>query len=380
MARQNPDLVPGQELRQEEIEEAFDTSFGYHIKGINVRQCSMPRIVILFTETSPYQDSLQDSDTFEYIGEGIEGNQSEETVGNKTLLDARSKDIPIFVFSSDDDFFTYLGRGQVEECDTVEKNSNNVLVFTIRLIDRSSNDKTVPNLFIAPVENLWRYRNYVRDPINISDYEDVPYQFHSKEELRLWAFDDKNRSTSTYFDDFYRGDYVLFYHKVEILSGGRIAQYTQDPSLGQKFWENPCNRHIVEIEEFSENVISLENLWTGLEFEERWTVDGFTKVPLTNVANLRNHFSDINEAIFKSQDGKESADLESNTQSEHGCSHGQEYKEAINPGITLGVAGFSLGRSATRIFCHECGSSYKTDDSFISKLHASSASALFGSN
>ena len=89
----------GDYLTQDEIEEVFDTGFGYRISGINPRRDSQDRryVLVFANEDGPYDDSVTEG-RFEYIGEGLEGDQSESSPGNSTLIDAISSDIPVHFF------------------------------------------------------------------------------------------------------------------------------------------------------------------------------------------------------------------------------------------------------------------------------------------
>ncbi|ADJ16698.1 hypothetical protein [Halalkalicoccus jeotgali] len=60
---------------QDQIEEIFDTGFGYQITGINVRRDDADqRYILLFAkEDGPYDDDVREGQ-FEYIGEGLSGD------------------------------------------------------------------------------------------------------------------------------------------------------------------------------------------------------------------------------------------------------------------------------------------------------------------
>lgn len=104
-----PGIEVGGRYTQDDIEEAFDTGFGYQISGINPRRDSQNRrYVLLFAnEDGPYDDSVTHG-LFEYIGEGLSGDQSETSPGNSTLIDAASSGIPVHFFYQDS------GNGQWE--------------------------------------------------------------------------------------------------------------------------------------------------------------------------------------------------------------------------------------------------------------------------
>lgn len=124
----------GGRLTQEEIEEAFDTGFGYRISGINPRRNHQDRryVLVFANEDGPYDDSVTRG-RFEYVGEGLTGDQSETSPGNSTLIDAIGDDIPIHFFyqSESDDKWEYQGLVDVLDYEFIERDGRDVLVFTM---------------------------------------------------------------------------------------------------------------------------------------------------------------------------------------------------------------------------------------------------------
>jgi putative restriction endonuclease len=122
----------GDHLSQEEIEEAFDTGFGYRISGINPRRDSHDRryVLVFANEDGPYDDSVMQRQ-FEYIGEGLSGDQSKSSSGNSALIDAVSSDIPIHFFyqGSGDSDWEYYGLINVLDYGFEEQGGRQVLVF-----------------------------------------------------------------------------------------------------------------------------------------------------------------------------------------------------------------------------------------------------------
>lgn len=135
----------GDTLTQEEIEEAFDTGFGYRISGINPRRDSNDhRYVLVFArEDGPYDDSVRDG-AFEYIGEGLSGDQSETSPGNATLIDAASSDIPVHFFYQDATEGEWEYQGLVDVCDYEfrEQDGREVLVFKMEHQDVAGINRT----------------------------------------------------------------------------------------------------------------------------------------------------------------------------------------------------------------------------------------------
>lgn len=124
----------GDRLSQEEIEEAFDTGFGYRISGINPRRDYRDRryVLVFANEDGPYGDSVTEG-RFEYIGEGLSGDQSTDSPGNSTLIDACSSDIPVHFFykRADGENWEYQGLVEVVGYEFSERDGRDVLVFTM---------------------------------------------------------------------------------------------------------------------------------------------------------------------------------------------------------------------------------------------------------
>ena len=127
-----PSIDVGGHYDKEDIEKAFDTGFGYQISGINPRRDGKNRrYVLLFaTEDGPYDDSVTRG-RFEYIGEGLSGDQSESSPGNSVLIDAVSERTPIHFFYQDsgDSGWEYQGLAAVLDYQFEQRDGRQVLVF-----------------------------------------------------------------------------------------------------------------------------------------------------------------------------------------------------------------------------------------------------------
>jgi putative restriction endonuclease len=129
-----PGINVGGHYRQDDIEEAFGTGFGYQISGINPRRDSQDRrYVLLFAnEDGPYDDSVRQG-RFEYIGEGLSGDQSESSPGNSVLIDAVSSGTPVHFFYQDsgDGEWEYQGLVDVLDYQFDQRGGRQVLIFEI---------------------------------------------------------------------------------------------------------------------------------------------------------------------------------------------------------------------------------------------------------
>ncbi|WP_435360419.1 hypothetical protein [Haloarchaeobius sp. DFWS5] len=129
-------LEIGENLSQEEVEDAFGTDFGYQFKGITYRHPDDGKYVILLAnEGTIYNDEFGGGDEFVYTGEGVKekGDQS-ETAANKALLDARDDPIPIYLFTSKDgvDAYEYRGIATVENHEYVSDGTRMIYRFHMR--------------------------------------------------------------------------------------------------------------------------------------------------------------------------------------------------------------------------------------------------------
>jgi putative restriction endonuclease len=124
----------GDTLTQDEIEDAYNTGFGYRISGINSRRDDHDRryILLFANEDGPYSDSVTQG-RFEYIGEGLNGDQSEDSPGNSALIDARTSDFLIHFFykRAEEADWEYQGLVDVLDYELQEQDGREVLVFTL---------------------------------------------------------------------------------------------------------------------------------------------------------------------------------------------------------------------------------------------------------
>jgi putative restriction endonuclease len=159
--RTPPDEIStGDYLSQKEIEEAFDTGFGYRISGINPRRDSQnKRYVLVFAnEDGPYDDSVTQG-RFEYIGEGLEGDQSESSPGNSSLIDAISSGIPVHFFyqQSGDGEWEYQGLVDVLGYNFKQQDGREVIGFKMEHRDDTPEDDDLSWLDAMRLE-LERYQ------------------------------------------------------------------------------------------------------------------------------------------------------------------------------------------------------------------------------
>ena len=94
----NVDLSVGKLYSKNEIEEIFDTRFGYSVKGITLRKWknNEPYIIIFSRSTGPYSDYF-DENILYYDGEGLNQNQK-LTVANKAVIESVDTGRIIFGF------------------------------------------------------------------------------------------------------------------------------------------------------------------------------------------------------------------------------------------------------------------------------------------
>lgn len=125
-------IAVGDSLSQEDIEKAFDTAFGYRISGINPRRDSRDGqyVLVFATEDGPYDDAVTEGQ-FEYVGEGLEGDQSLSSPGNAVLADAVTDDVPVHFFYKEAEAagWEYQGPVDVLDFEFRERDGREVVVF-----------------------------------------------------------------------------------------------------------------------------------------------------------------------------------------------------------------------------------------------------------
>jgi len=307
------DLESGARLTQEDIEAAFDTDFGYYVKGINPRRDDdNDRYLLLFAnEDGPYSDSVTHG-RFEYIGEGLEGDQYESSPDNSALIDAVSSDFPVFFFytQAESEEWEYQGQVDVIGYQQEQRDGRQVLVFEIEHKDNSSEttDSTgssTPGLYLVPISDYWRdkFRESVEEPLDLQQYKDVPPQLSGIDRLRIWATTETDgHKKQSAIDKMEHGDYVLFYYDGEIFSGGRIRRSFESSDVGELIWSQPESRHIYTIEDFTYDVPQIERVWNMLGYEGRQVVQGFTRVANERVNGIRQDHDSLSSALFGSEE------------------------------------------------------------------------------
>lgn len=305
MHRPPDGLQVSDRLTQDEIEERFDTGFGYRISGINPRRDDNDnRYLLLFAnEDGPYDDSVTQG-RFEYIGEGLEGDQSEDSPGNSALIDAVSSDFPVYFFYTEANKpeWEYQGQVDVRGYQHEERTGRQVLVFEMEHQDSSSAHQT-PGLYLIPVNTDWRerFRNSVEEPHDLRQYGDVPPQIEGIDRLRIWGTTetdgDKKQSA---IDRMSPDDCLLFYHDGDFFAGGIVGRTFENPDVGELLWNNPESRYLFTVKNFTHSVPTIEEVWDMLGYDGRQVVQGFSRVANERVSNIREEHGSIDSLILES--------------------------------------------------------------------------------
>lgn len=300
------DLDIGDRLSQEEIEDVFDTGFGYRISGINPRRDDIDnRYILLFAnEDGPYDDSVKWG-RFEYDGEGEDRNQSETDPGNSALIDAVSDDFPVLFFykESGSDRWEYQGQVDVLSYRCEKRDEYEVLVFSLE--HQATSVGSTPGLYLIPVSDSWigNFRNSVEEPHNLRQYSELPPQLEGIDQLRIWATTetdaDKKQSA---IDAMESGDCILFYHNGEFVSGGIVGRTFENPDVGELLWNNRESRHLFTIEEFTCDVPDIERVWKMVGYDGRQVVQGFTRIADERVEEIGREHGSLESVIFGEED------------------------------------------------------------------------------
>jgi len=288
------------QLSQEEIESAFNTGFGYRISGINPRRDEQDRryVLVFANEDGPYSDSVTQG-RFEYIGEGLSGDQSEKSSGNSTLIDAIASKIPVHFFykRSRDDGWEYQGLVDVVDYEFREQDGRDVLVYTMEHREEPSSN----GLYLIPVNDKWRgrFRTSVEQPHDLTEYEEVPPQLEGYDELRIWGTTETDSGKKqAAIEQMEVDDYLLFYHDGDFIAGARVQRIFDNSDVGALLWGEPKSRHIHILDKVTTNVSSIEQIWDWLEYEGRQVVQGFTRVDDDRLTRLREEQGSLQAALF----------------------------------------------------------------------------------
>jgi len=367
------ELEVGDRLSQEEIEDAFNTGFGYRISGINPRRDDKDnRFILVFAnEDGPYSDSVRQGE-FEYIGEGLQGDQNEESPGNSALIDAIAGDFPVYFFYKEQDSAEWEYQGEIDvlsyRCE--EQGGREVLIFSMQHWE--SSDAQAPGLYLILVSDNWRdeFKTSVEKPHNPQQYSEVPPQLEGIDRLRIWATTetDANKKQSA-IDEMEPDDFVLFYHNGELFSGAIVGRTFENPDIGELLWNNPESRHLFTIEEFTHDVPGIERVWEWLGYDGRQVVQGFTRVADKRVEDIRREHGPIESVLFGDEEREpsneeveqEKSELEQAVESEPELTEDEtQYVETRRRARDRAFT--ELVRDAYENTCAVCGSQRESPD------------------
>ncbi|WP_416838756.1 HNH endonuclease [Haloferax sp. DFSO52] len=298
-------LHEGDKFSQEDIEELFETGFGYQITGINPRtDDSGQKYVLLFAkEDGPYDDSVQ-SGRFTYIGEGLTGDQTEKSPGNANLLQAATETVPIFFFykGTGDRKWRYQGVVDVEDYDYVERGGRMVYEFEMRYVDhRDHGNVTSPGLYLIPISSDWvdHFTQTVSTPVDTTEYGQLPAELTGIDNVRIWgATTTDSAKKQNALDQLHTGDYLLFYHDGEFIAGGRIGRVVTGSSAGEALWGEPLSQYVFTVTQYTSAVRPISEIWSALGYSGREVVQGFTRVADKRVTSLRAGKQSLRQVLF----------------------------------------------------------------------------------
>lgn len=147
--------------------------------------------MLFANEDGPYDDSVTQGQ-FEYIGEGLEGDQSKDSPGNSALIDAVSSGFPIYFFYSETNKpeWEYQGQVYVVMYSPKERSGQKVLIFDVEYqeTDLSLNERTL-GAYLVPVNDHCRdkFLDSVEKPLKLMKYDEIPPQLAGIDTSRIWA-------------------------------------------------------------------------------------------------------------------------------------------------------------------------------------------------
>ena len=293
-------LSVGHRLSRKEIEEAFDTGFGYQMSGIHSRWNEINgRYVLVFAkEEGTYDDSVKRGQ-FGYIGEGASEEREEMSPGNSVLIDAIGLTIPIhfFYMGREDPRWEYQGLIDVLRYDFEERNGQQVIVFSMEHRPAQPSKSENSGLYLIPVNNQWRskFEESLASPVDLTQYENVPAQLEGFDTVRLWGTTETDGAgkKQAAIDQMEARDYCLFYHNGEFFAGGYVGRTFESPEFGGLLWDRTESRYIYTVEEYTTEVPSIDHVWDMLGYNGRRVVQGFTRVADDRIARLDPHSIEV---------------------------------------------------------------------------------------
>ena len=131
------DLTTDKEYTKKEIEEIFNTNFGYSIKGITLRRWhdDIPYTIIFSRNEGPYSDRIIGGILY-YDGEGLKQHQR-LTAANKAILESNETQRIIFGFRQEQTSgkWRYLGNLKLVDYEYKLKDGFKKYEFKLRLED-----------------------------------------------------------------------------------------------------------------------------------------------------------------------------------------------------------------------------------------------------
>jgi putative restriction endonuclease len=125
-------LKIGRAYSRNKLENIFDMGFGIRgPKGI-VNRKDKSFIIIFSRALGPYADSFLGIGNFQFIGEGLKGDQKLER-GNKALANSLKKDIPIYCFRQESNEKTWQYVGLVRILDYRYKYDGKRMVYVFEI-------------------------------------------------------------------------------------------------------------------------------------------------------------------------------------------------------------------------------------------------------
>lgn len=296
-----PSIERGIQYTKEEIEDIFNTNFGYQISGINVRRDEKDqRYILLFAkEDGPYDDTVREGQ-FEYIGEGLQGDQDPSSVGNAALIDAIDTPTPIYFFyqGMTDSGWQYQGIVDVENHRWEERQGRQVLVFEMEHIEEEK--RRHPGLYLVPVSDEWMpdFERTVARSVRID--EGAPEELAGYDRVRIWGTTETDSAKKqAHIEGLGPGDILLFYHDGDFFAGGVTDRVFEEPEVGEWLWNNPKSRFIFTVEDYTDSPPSIKRVWSLLNYEGRKVVPGFTRVDDDRTRRIADEYRSVKAALFE---------------------------------------------------------------------------------
>ncbi|WP_276274710.1 HNH endonuclease [Haladaptatus sp. QDMS2] len=159
-------------------------------------------------------------------------------------------------------------------------------------------------LFFVAVNDEWltRFKTSVVRPFKLAGRANVPSQLEGADSVRVWgttATDSAKKQAA--IDRLKQDDVVLFYHAGAFIGAGTVGRVFESQTVGDWLWNNPESRHIYTLNDYREDVPTVEEVRSMLGYKnDRFVNSSLDPVAEEKVGELVRQYGSLEAALFGS--------------------------------------------------------------------------------